>query len=280
VIAVPAAVTAAAVLTYAVETGGAPVAVWVDGRRVPGYQAGPLVRVALATAGAHAVELAALGADGLPLDAPQRFAVVVDRTPPTIQLSVRRSGLLAIEYRAAATDEVAGVPPGALRSRTDDGGSLRGPAAGRHAFTGPGPYWVELEVRDRAGNVRRVRRTVTWPAAAVSRRLAWSRAFTTLSMPFFDARLDRDVTGRYASARYLVRLLPANAPYQRFMALRCPGDAIARGTVGVYSDAHRWLRLAIEIANRRYVIEDRDGRVRRGASWARSRGPACRRAAS
>jgi subtilisin family serine protease len=265
VIALPSRVTKARVLTYAVASSG-PVAVWLDGERVPGAQAGPLVRVTVVRPGAHAIALAPIGENGVPLTPPQRFGVTIDRTPPTVRLSVRRLGLLDIAYRALARDGVAGIAADAVRSRTPDGGSRWGGAAGRHAFSGPGPYWIELEARDRAGNVRRVRRVVVWPAAAVGRRLAWNEAFATMSMPFFNARLRRRMDGRYDAAGHLARFLQANAPYQAFVALRRPSDALAPGVVGVYSDGRRRLQLSVEISGRRYFIADQDGRVARGVS--------------
>ena len=198
-----------------------------------------------------------------PLAPPLPLSVSIDRTPPAIRLAVRRVGLLSIEYRATASD---GVAAGALRSRLSDGGQGRGPAAGRHAFAGHGPYWIELEAHDRAGNIRRVRRVVRWPAGAVARRVAWTEAFGTMGMPFLMARLQRKVGGRYEPPRELTDLLAANAPYQRFAALRRTLDPPPRGAVGVYSDGRRRLRLSIDVAGRRYFIEDLDGRVTRGVS--------------
>jgi subtilisin family serine protease len=271
VIAAPPAITKERSLTYAVASGGAPLAAWLDQERTPGVQAGPLLRVPVPGSGRHTIALAALGPDGAPLGPAQRFAVTVDRTPPALRLSIRSRGLLQIDYRARATDAVAGMSLKGLRSRTSDGGAARGPAAGQHAFSGPGPYWIELEARDRAGNVRRVRRAVAWPPGPVARRLAWTEAFERLGLPFLNAHLRRSVEGRYDSSRFLVDFLAANESYQRFATLRSLREWPGSGVVGVYSDGRRRLRLATRIGGRCYFIEDLDGRIGRGVSGWSSR---------
>jgi len=266
VIAVPPAVTNQAALTFAVESGGAPVGIWLDGVRVPRDGAGPLVRVPVATPGPHTVALAALNPSGAALGASRRFSVTIDREPPQLRLVVRRKGLLEIDYGARATDTVAGVANRSIRSRVSDGGAKRGGAAGRHGFTGPGPYWIEVQVADRAGNVRRIRRAVSWPPAAVARRLAWNEAFSTLRVPFAVARLQRRVHGRYGATPRLIRLLAGNWEFTPFVALTAPTARPPRGAIGVWSDGRRRLVLSIEIAGRRYLIEDANGRVSRGGA--------------
>ncbi len=271
VIASASSMTRQAALTYAVATGGAPVGAWLDGAPITDPGPGPLVRVPVPSPGRHTVQLAALAPDGAPLSPPRSFSVTVDRTRPALRLTIRRTGLLAIDYRASAGDTVAGVAVGSVRSRASDGGAKRGPAAGHHAFTGPGPYWIEVEAADRAGNVARLRRRVRWPAAPLARRLAWTQAFATLSMPFLDVHLRRELNGRYDPSPWLVEFLAANLPYTHFVALRHRWDDPPRGAIGVYSDARHCLQVAIVIASRRYYIDDLAGRVRRGASGGSSR---------
>ena len=177
-IATPPALTHRAVLTFALESGGAPLGVWLDGARVAGLGNGPFVRVPVGTPGRHTVSIAALDRAGAVLDARRHFfPVTIDRERPRLRLVVRRGGLLEIGYRARAADAVAGLARGSLRVRLSESPNLRGAPAGGHTFTGPGPYWVEAEVADRAGNVRRVRRALSWPAGPVARRVAWNDAF-------------------------------------------------------------------------------------------------------
>jgi hypothetical protein len=269
VTAVPPTVTNQAILTFAVESGGAPLGVWLDGARVPDVGAGPLVRVPVATPGRHTVAIAALDLGGAALGAPRQFPVTIDREPPELRLVVRQKGLLRIDYRARATDAVAGVTNRSIRSRVSDGGARRGWAAGWHAFSGRGPYWIEVQVADRAGNVRRIRRALSWPSVPLARRLAWNEAFSTMRVPFFVARLHRRVQGRYRATPGLVRLLTGNWEFTPFAALTAPGARPPRGAIGVWSDGRRRLFLSIEIAGRRYFIEDANGRLRRGVSaWA------------
>ena len=133
---------------------------------------------------------------------------------------MRRGGLLQIAYRAGAADAVAGLARGSLRVRLSESPGLRGAPAGGHTFTGPGPYWVEAEVADRAGNVRRVRRALSWPAEPVARRLAWNDAFVNLRVPFLMARRHRHFDGHYRTSSRLARLLTANCGPRVFVALR------------------------------------------------------------
>jgi hypothetical protein len=242
------------------------VGVWLDGARTPDAGAGPLVRVPVATPGRHTVALAALDPGGAALGAPRQFSVLIDRQPPELRLVVRRTGLLRIDYRAAATDAVAGVTSRAIRSRASDGGYRRGWAAGWHAFGGRGPYWIEFQVADRAGNVRRIRRVLTWPAPPLARRLAWNTAFSTMRVPFAVAGLQRRVRGRYPAMPGLVGLLAGNWEFTPFVGLASPAALPPPGVIGVWSDGRRRLFLTLEIAGRRYFIEDANGRVRRGVS--------------
>jgi subtilisin family serine protease len=264
--AVPPALTNRTILTFAVESGGGSMGVWLDGARVPDVGAGPLVRVPVRAAGRHTVLFARLGRRGAALGTPRRFTVTIDREPPDLRLVVRRTALLEIDYRARAADEHAGVSDRSLRSRLSDAGARRAGPAGRHTFKGPGPYWVEARVADRAGNVRRLRRAVSWPPALVARRLAWNEAFSTLRVAFFVARLQRKVDGRYKRAPGLVRLLAANWRFTPFTTLSARAARPPRGVIGVWSDGCRRLSLSIELAGRRYVMEDRDGRVSRGVA--------------
>jgi hypothetical protein len=259
-IAVPPALTNRAVLTFAVASGGGPLGVWLDGARVPGVRSGPFVRVPVRRPGRHVVAVAALGPRGAALGAPRRFSVTIDRTPPQLRLAVRRTGLLEIDYRADA----AGVAERSVRSRLSDGGDRRGGPAGRHTFTGPGPYWVEAQVSDRAGNVRRLRRALSWPPALVARRLAWNEAFSILRVAFPIARRQRRRTGRYPTSQELVRPLAANLEWTPSAAIRNPSARPPRGAIGVWSDGRSGLFLSIEKAGRRYFMEDRDGRLGRG----------------
>ena len=132
------------------------------------------------------------------------------------------------------------------------------PSAGR------GPYWIEVQAADRAGNVRRTRRALSWPLAPLARRLAWNDAFSTLRVPFAVARLNRRVHGRYRATPRLVELLAGNWEYTPFVALTSPVTLPPPGSIGVWSDGRRRLFLSLEISGRRYFIEDRDGRVSRG----------------
>jgi hypothetical protein len=215
------------------------------------------------------VALAALDSNGAALSAPRRFFVIIDRRPPALEVVVRRTGLLTIDYRARATDAVAGVTDRSIRSRTSDGGYRRGWAAGWHAFGGPGPYWIEFQVSDRAGNVRRVRRVLNWPAAPLARRLAWNKTFSTLGVPFSVARLHRRVRGSYRPTPGLVRLLAANWEFTPFVGLPWPSALPPPGVIGVWSDGRKSFFLVLEIAGRRYRLEDANGRLRRGVYMVR-----------
>jgi subtilisin family serine protease len=264
-IATPPAQANDAVLAVAVESAGAPVGVWLDGARVGGAQAGPIVRVPVRAPGRHTVAVAALDPDGRAVGARRRVRVRVDRTPPRLRLAVRREGLLAIGFRARAEDAGAGVARGSLRVRASNGPSLRRRPAGRAAFAGPGPYWVEAEAADRAGNVRRVRRAIAWPPAPVARRLAWNDAFANLRVPFLLARRHRRFDGHYRPAAALVPLLAANCEPRVFAAMPTPRARPPRGAIGVWSDGRGRVLLSTERAGRRYAMEDRDGRLSRGA---------------
>ena len=236
-IATPPPLTHRAALTFALESGGAPFGVWLDGARVPGVGSGPFVRVPVGTPGRHTVSIAALDRRGAVLDARRHFfPVTIDRQRPRLRLVVRRGRLLQIAYRARAADAVAGLARGSLRVRLSESPNLRGAPAGGHTFTGPGPYWVEAEVADRAGNVRRVRRALSWPAGPVARRVAWNDAFVNLRVPFLMARRHRHFDGHYRTSSRLARLLAANCEPRVFVALPTPSSRPPAGAVGVWSD--------------------------------------------
>ena len=264
-IATPPALTHRAALTFALESGGAPVGVWLDGARVAGLGNGPFVRVPVATPGRHTVTIAALDRAGAVLDARRHsFPVTIDRQRPRLELDLRRGGLLQIGYRARAADAVAGLARGSLRVRVSESPNLRGAPAGGHTFTRPGPYWVEAEVADRAGNVRRVRQALSWPAGPVARRVAWNDAFVNLRVPFLMARRHRHFDGHYLPSSRLARLLAANCESRVFVAMPTPSSRPPAGAVGVWSDGRTRVLLSTERAGRRYVMEDRDGRVTTG----------------
>ncbi len=266
--ALPPALTNRAVLTFAIGGADGPLGVWLDGVRVGHQRVGPLVRVPVrASAGRHTVAVAALDpASGAPGGA-QRFWVTIDRQAPRLRLVVRPTGMLDIDYRARATD-ASGVADGSLSSRLSDGGDPWIAPEGRHSFTGPGPYWVEARVVDRAGNVRRVRRILSWPSAPLARRLARDDAMLTLEGPFGTARLHRRVNGRYPDSRRLARLLGANWEPASFVAVPDPAAPLPSKVVGVWSDGDGRLVLATDRAGRRYVMEDREGRVSSGVRAA------------
>ncbi len=264
-IATPPALTHRAELIFALESGGAPLAVWLDGARLAGLGNGPFVRVPVGEPGRHTVSIAALDRAGAVLDARRHsFPVTIDRQRPRLELDLRRGGLLRIGYRARAADAVAGLARGSLRVRLSESPKLRGAPAGGHTFTGPGPYWVEAEVADRAGNVRRVRRALSWPAGPVARRLAWNDAVVNLRVPFLMARRHRHFDGHYRTSSRLARLLTANCGPRVFVALETPNSRPPAGAIGVWSDGRTRVLLATERAGRRYVMEDRDGRVSTG----------------
>jgi hypothetical protein len=83
-------------------------------------------------------------------------------------------------------------------------------------------------------------------------------------VPFGVARLQRRFNGRYRATPGLVRLLPANQGFTPFVAITAPGVRPPRGVIGVWSDGRGQVFLSIETAGRRYLMEDRDGRVSRG----------------
>jgi Subtilase family len=263
-IAVPSVLTNRPVLTFAVESGDASLGVWLDGARVRDVGDGPLVRVAVRRPGRHTVTFAALDPRGAALGARRHVRVTIDREPPRLRLVARRTGLLEIGYRARAADAVAGVVDESLWTRLSDSPNGRGGPAGRHAFTRRGPYWIEAQVADRAGNIRRIRRTLSWPPAPVARRVARNEALSTLGVPFGVARLHRRFNGRYRATPGLVGLLAANWQYTPFVAVPAPGAPPPRGSIGVWTDGRSRLFLSLESAGRRYFMEDRDGRVRRG----------------
>ena len=203
-ISMPPGLTNRRVLAFAVESGDAPLGVWLDGVRVRGAAAGPVVRVPVRRPGRHTVALAALDPRGAVLGRRRHVRLTIDREPPRLRLVARRRGLLGIGYQARATDAVAGVADGSLWTRLSDSPKGRGGPAGRHVFTAGGPYWIEARVADRAGNVRRVRRTLSWPAAPVARRIARNEALSTLGVPFRIARMHRRFNGRYPATDRLV----------------------------------------------------------------------------
>ena len=139
-----------------------------------------------------------------------------------------------------------------------------GRPGGADEFTWRGPYWIEAQVADRAGNVRRIRRALSWPPASVARRVARNEALSTLGVPFGVARLQRRFDGRYRATPGLVGLLAANSEYTPFVAVPAPGAPPPSGSIGVWSDGRSRLFLSLESAGRRYFMEDRDGRVSRG----------------
>ena len=126
-------------------------------------------------------------------------------------------------YQARGADAVAGVADESLWTRLSDSPNREGGPAGRHAFTGRGPYWIEAQVADRAGNIRRVRRVLSWPPASVARRVARNEALSTLRVPFSVARLNRWLNGRYRATAGLVRLLAANWEYTPFVGVSPAG---------------------------------------------------------
>ena len=117
---------------------------------------------------------------------------------------------------------------------------------------------------DRAGNVRRVRRALSWPAGPVARRVARNDAFVSLRVPFLMARRHRHFDGHYRTSSRLARLLRANCASTVFVAMPAPISRPPRGAVGVWSDGRTRVLLSTERAGRRYVTEDRDGRVTTG----------------
>ena len=127
------------VLTFAVESGDAPLGVWLDDARVRDAGAGPLARVPVRRPGRHTVAFAALDPRGAALGARRRVRVTIDREPPRLRLVARGAGLLAIGYRARAADAVAGVADKSLWVRVSEGPNTRGAPAGWHTFTGRGP---------------------------------------------------------------------------------------------------------------------------------------------
>ena len=144
--------------------------------------------------------------------APRRFSGD-DRSPAArLRLAVRRTGLLEIDYRADA----AGVAERSVRSRLSDGGDRRRPSGPAHlhrarALLGRGSG------RRPGGNVRRLRRALSWPPALVARRLAWNEAFSILRVAFPIAR-------RSGGAPDATRPARAGAPPGRLLGV----DAVRR----------------------------------------------------
>jgi subtilisin family serine protease len=272
-VATPPARTNDARLAFAVESGGAPVGVWLDGARVGGIAAGPVLRVPAGAPGRHTVAVAALDPGGSALGTPRRFRVTIDRERPRLELATRREDLLETVFLARAADPVAGVAGGSLRVRVSESPGLWRRPEGRYTFTGAGPYWVEAEVADRAGNVRRVRRALRWAPAPVARRLAWNDAMINLRWPFIMARRHRRFDGHYLSSRRLTRLLAANCAPRAFVALAAPADPPPGDAVGVWSDGRSRVVLSARRAGRLYFMEDRDGRARRGVRPAAAQHP-------
>ena len=247
---------------FALDSGGAPVQVRLDGGTPLASQPGPIVHVPIANPGLHTVELQALGPDGAHVGASLRLAIEIDRSPPKLRLDVHRAGLLRIAYRAQAVradDTVAG----SLRIQTSDRDTMVRPA-GKHLFTQRGPYWIELVAQDRAGNLTRLRRTSGWPKALVARRLAWNRAFLHLDLAYSLVHFHRRGNGSYRSSDHLTRLCAGNLEFDRFAPLARRDGHPPRGTVGIWSAGSQVL-LVVERGGRRYVLEDTAGRVRRAS---------------
>jgi hypothetical protein len=206
------------------------------------------------------VEFQAVGSDGAAIGAAIRRTIDIDRSPPRLQLDIRRAALLEIEFRARTVG--AGEAIGrSLRVRTSDGDTMAS-AAGRHVFTAQGPYWIELVAQDRAGNITRIRRTARWPIALAARRITWNRAFLSLGLAYRLVRFHRSESGSYRSSDYLVRLCAGNLPFDRFAPLARQDAHPPRGVVGIWSTGSR-VTLVVEYGRRRYVLTDIAGYVRR-----------------
>ncbi len=245
---------------FAVDSGGAPVEVRLDGGPPSAPEPGPIVHVPIATPGRHTVEFQAIGSDGAPIGAAIQRTIDIDRTPPRLQLDVRRAALLEIAYRAR-TVSAGEVVAGSLRLRTSDGQTMAS-ADGRHVFTEQGPYWIEFVAQDRAGNITRLRRTARWPNALAARRIAWNRAFMSLGLAHWLVRFHRSDSGSYRASDYLVRLCAGNLPFDRFAPLPRQDAHPPQGVVGIWSGGSR-VTLVVEYGRRRYVLTDIAGRVRR-----------------
>ena len=234
-------------------------------RQVPNARTGPFVRLPVGTPGRHTVAIAALNPRGSAIGTRRQvFRVTIDRERPRVALAVRRGGLLEVRFRAQAGDGVAGVPEGSLR-----GADQREPepvawADGQGHVHPRRPLLGRGRGRRPAGNVRRVRRVLSWPAGPVGRRLAWNDALVTLRMPFIMARRHRRFDGHYRPRARLARLLAANCePRSSSRCRRRPrGPRAARSGSG--ATGARRCSSRPERAGRRYVMEDRDGRLSRG----------------
>lgn len=247
---------------FAVDSGGAPVQVRLDGGPPSAPVAGPIVRVPIATPGRHTVEFEAIGSNGAAIGAAIRRTIDIDRSPPRLQLDVRRAALLEIAYRARTVGAGEGVA-GSLRLRTSDGDTMEN-AEGRHVFTAHGPYWIELVAQDRAGNIARIRRTARWPIALAARRITWNRAFLSLGLAYRLVRFHRSDSGSYRASDYLVQLCAGNLPFDRFAPLARQDAHPPRGVVGIWSTGPR-VTLVVEYGRRRYVLTDIAGRARRAS---------------
>jgi subtilisin family serine protease len=127
--------------------GGAPWSAPTAGRRL----------VLRLPEGRHRVEVQGWDPVAGPDATPARHVVTVDRTPPRLAFSVRRTGGAAT-LRARVHDDVSRVASGSVRWRLD-GTTRRGVQA--HVTAGRGRrVTVALTAADRAGNRAQIRRTV------------------------------------------------------------------------------------------------------------------------
>jgi subtilisin family serine protease len=121
----------------------------IDGGAWSGPVAGSDLALTLRQ-GEHVVEAQGLDARGTPDPTPARHEVVVDLTPPRVEISWRLRGRHVL-YRALVSDALSGIDPASLAWRFPDGGTAAGAAVTRPLAAGI-PTRVELRARDRAGN--------------------------------------------------------------------------------------------------------------------------------
>jgi hypothetical protein len=107
--------------------------------------------------GRHRVRVVAIGVHG-GRAASRATTLVVDTRPPAVTLTGTREGKdERVRVRAA---DGSGSGLASLRVSWGDGAASAGRSGAEHVLRGPGTFVVRVTARDRAGNVRIVRRTV------------------------------------------------------------------------------------------------------------------------
>ena len=145
--------------TYGVRLSNATSFVWrVDEGPWSAPSADSRFRVTLEP-GTHIVEVVAVAPEGVAADiSPSRHTITVDRGRPKAVISWTARAR-TVRLSANVIDDVSGVAPSAIVWSLGDGRTARG-AEVIHRYLSERPRRIRVRIRDRAGNVRVIRRWV------------------------------------------------------------------------------------------------------------------------